>query len=159
MTEQISSNESFGQSSDILSKVILIWEAATIEVAVASCCSHGVKILALPQVFTGTIPNKKDVVKIAIPNEDAFLTGMCTYVTEEPDGFIAIGIYFFHPDEQNLMHDLLTHSTDIPRFPASSVSHEWVELVDKLCKSNDESLRTIGLREHEILMEKNECAF
>jgi hypothetical protein len=97
------------------------------------------------------LPGKNDAVKVKLPIVKIALTGMCIYVTTEPDGSVAIGIYYYVPIEQNFLNRLLSKNLRVPLQECSFVCHEWEEFVDKLCASEDPQLQSIGFREKEML--------
>jgi hypothetical protein len=105
------------------------------------------------------IPNKNDTVKVLIPVDDTWITGMCVYVANEPEGTVSLGIYFYHPTEQNYLHNLLGIATDVQPQSDSFVCHEWEELVDKLCNMDDPKLKVLGYHELDILRARGEGDF
>jgi len=60
-----------------------------------------------------------------------------------------MGIYFYNPSEQNLLHKLLVVSLDDPPRTFSFIKHEWEELVFRMCNSEDPKLLKIGQEEME----------
>lgn len=83
---------------------------------------------------------------------------MCVYVTHERDGSASLGIYFYHPDEQNYLNDLLSTALNVPPQACSFVCHEWEEFVDKLCNSEDSGLQEIGYHKRDMLRHRTDRA-
>jgi len=135
-----------------LSKVTISWGASSsIESDVVNCCSHGIRVLIPALQFPTDIPKQNDTVKILMPIDQIWLTGMCVYSTNDLDGSVSVGIYFYNPSEQNFLSNLLCKSLDIPLQTCSFVCHEWEELVAKLCNSEDPKLKEIGHHEMKLL--------
>ena len=76
---------------------------------------------------------------------------MCVYATNEQDGSVSMGIYFYNFSEQNLLHNLLLVSLNEPPQKLSFIKHEWEELVFSMCNSEDPKLQKIGIAEMERL--------
>ena len=140
-----------------LSKVTISWGANfSFESDVVNCCTHGIKVLMPPLVIMSDIPKKNDTVKVLIPIDNTWITGMCVHVANEPEGTVSMGIYFYHPTEQNYLHNLL----GVAKSQSDSfVCHEWEELVDKLCNLEDPELKVLGYHELDILKAKGEGNF
>lgn len=135
-----------------LSKVTISWGAdSSIESDVANCCSHGIRVLTPPLQLSTNIPKKNDTVKVLIPIGQVWISGMCVYTTNELYGSVSMGIYFYHPSEQNYLNNLLSKTLNVPLQAGSFVSHEWEELVARLCDSEDPKLKDIGHHEVELL--------
>lgn len=135
-----------------LDKVILSWmENSSIDSSVVNCCAHGMKVSIPPLPFPTAIPQRNDTVMVLMPIDQIWFTGMCVYATSEHDGSVSMGIYFYNPKEQNLLHNLLIASLNKPQRTCSFISHEWEELVDRLCASEDPTLQEIGYQEMELL--------
>jgi hypothetical protein len=106
----------------------------------------------IPVALSSTdLPKRNDAIKVKLPIVKLWLTGMCIYVTNEPDGSVTIGIYYYVPIEQNYLNKILSKNLNVPLQECAFVSHEWEELVDKLCNSEDPMLRNIGFHEKEML--------
>jgi len=65
-----------------------------------------------------------------------------------------MGIYFYNPSEQNLLHKLLLVSLDKKPQKFSFIKHEWEELVFSMCNSEDPKLQNIGIAEMERLKDQ-----
>jgi hypothetical protein len=103
------------------------------------------------EMSSAYLPKKNDAIKVKLPIVHVWLTGICIYVTNELDGSLSIGIYFYIPIEQNYLNKLLSKNLSVPLQECSFVSHEWEEFVDKLCNSEDPKLKNIGFHEKEML--------
>ncbi|HIJ88658.1 MAG TPA: hypothetical protein HPP97_13430 [Desulfuromonadales bacterium] len=135
-----------------LSKVTIFWgDDSSAEANVANFCTHGMRVLIPKSIEPSDLPRKNDSIKVKLSIVKMSLTGMCIYVTDEPDGSVAIGIYYYVPIEQNFLNKLLSKNLNVPLQECSFVCHEWEEFVEKLCNSEDPKLRDIGLQEKEML--------
>jgi hypothetical protein len=152
MKERISARYDIQSLPKSLSKVTIAWGAdASVEANVANFCTHGMKVI-IPVLMPPTgLPKKNDAIKVKLPIFQIWLTGICIYVTNELDGSVSIGIYFYVPIEQNYLNKLLSKNLNVPLQDCSFVCHEWEEFVDKLCNSEDPKLIKIGLQEKEML--------
>jgi hypothetical protein len=105
----------------------------------------------IPMVDSPTdFPKKNFAIKVKLPIVQVWLTGMCIYVTNELDGSISIGIYYYVPIEQNYLNKILSNNLNVPLQECSFVCHEWEEFVEKLCNSEDPKLRNIGFHEKDL---------
>jgi hypothetical protein len=156
MRERNAARYAAGMLPNYLKKVTISWGVdCSVESDVVNCCAHGVRVLIPPQSFSMVdMPEKNNVVKVYIPIDHVWITGMCIYVTDELDCSVSMGIYFYHPSEQNYLNNLLSNTLNVPPQADSFVCHEWEELVDKLCNSEDPTLKEIGYKEMEILKAK-----
>lgn len=135
-----------------LSKVTISWGVdSSVEANVANFCTHGMKVIVPMAIYPTDFPKKNDAIRVMLPIVQVWLTGMCIYVTNELDGSISIGIYYYIPIEQNYLNKILSNSLNVPLQECSFVSHEWEEFVEKLCNSEDPKLRNIGFHEKEML--------
>lgn len=135
-----------------LSKVKISWEDELwVEANVANFCTHGMRIIIPALMSPVDLPKKNDAIKVKLPIVQVYLNGMCIYVTNEIDDSISIGIYYYIPIEQNYLNKLLSKMLNIPLQDYSFVCHEWEELVENLCSSDDPKLNDIGSREKEML--------
>ena len=136
-----------------LRKVTVTWGAdASVESDVVNFSTHGLRVLISPLISPINIPKKNDAIKVKLPIVQVNLTGMCIYATNELDGSVSMGIYCYVPIEQNYLNKLLSKSLNIPFQERSFVCHEWEEIVDKLCNSEDPKLKNIGFHEKEMLV-------
>ena len=135
-----------------LRKVTISWEEnPPIETNVVNCCALGMRVLIPPLRFPTEIPKKSETIKVQMPIDQMWFTGMCIYATNEFDGSVSMGIYFYNPSEQNYLNNLLSKLLNEPPQSWSFVCHEWEELVTRLCNSEDSKLKEIGYREMEII--------
>ena len=138
-----------------LSKVTILWGVdSSVEANVANVanfCTHGMKITIPTVTSQADLPKKNDAIKVKLPIVPVWLTGLCIYVTNELDGSISIGIYYYVPIEQNYLNKILSNNLNVPLQECSFVCHEWEEFVEKLCNSGDPKLRNIGFHEKEML--------
>ena len=134
----------------------------TVESVVANYCALGMKVI-IPSLSVPAEPPKiNDSVKVLLPtdtNEEAWITGICVHTAKEADGSVSLGIYFHDPSEQTHLYKLLFSSLYESFYTPSFVSHEWEELVGKLCDLDDENLKKIGNREMDIIktLQKGNC--
>lgn len=143
-----------------LSKVTISWGTdSSLESDVVNCCTHGIRVSIPPLGIMSDIPKKNDTVKVLIPIDDIWITGMCVHVANKPEGTVSMGIYFYHPTEQNYLHNLLSIAINVKPQSDSFVCHEWEELVDKLCNLEDPKLKVMGYHELDILKAKGEGDF
>jgi hypothetical protein len=135
-----------------LRKVTISWGAnSSIESEVINFSALGMKVIFHPIQDQIDFPKKNETVKIKFPIIQVWLTGLCIYCTDEPDGSYSVGIYFCVPAEQNNLSKLLSKRLNIPLHESSFVCHEWEELVEKLCNSEDLKLKNIGFHEKRYL--------
>ena len=125
---------------------------SSIESHVVNYCALGIRISIPPAEFPIDCPKKNETIKVLLPIDSLWLTGMCVYAAKEPDGSVSMGIYFYNPSEQNRLYNLLINSLNVPTLTSSFVSREWEELVEKLCASDDPRLQKIGLYEMGIIL-------
>ena len=140
-----------------LSKVTISWQGKTLLGSyVANYCTHGIGVLIPPRLNPPEIPKEKETIKVLMPIDQMWFTGICMYVNNESDGSVSLGIYFSEPKEQGYLKDLLFDSLNVPSGMSSFVSYEWEELVGKLCESDDPRLKEIGHHHLAILKAKQE---
>lgn len=138
-----------------LNKVDVSWGVGSLLTSdVINCCAHGIRVSIPSERCSIDIPKKNDSVKVLIPFDQVWITGMCVYSTREPDGSASLGIYFYHPSEQNYLNTVLSNALNIPPQDSSFVCHEWEELVDKLCNSEDSELQEIGYHKRDMLAKR-----
>jgi hypothetical protein len=109
-----------------LSNVTIFWGAdSSAEASVANFCAHGMRVI-IPKLIVPTyLPKKNDAIKVTLSIVNVLsLNGMCIYVTSEPDGSAAIGIYYYVPIEQNFLTTLLSKNLTVPLQDCSFVCHE-----------------------------------
>jgi len=136
-----------------LNKVTISWsENVPIESHVENYCAHGVKVSISSLTVPAVMPKKNDTVRVLMPMDKVWLSGMCVYASNEPDGSASIGLYFFKPDEQNYLSGFLRKALNRSVRKDFFVKHEWEELVGKLCSSGEPSLVEIGVREWKLLL-------
>jgi len=135
-----------------LSKVTISWGVDfSVDANVINFCTHGMRVVIPLEMSPAELPKKNDAIKVKLPIVQVWLTGMCIYVTNELDGSVSVGIYYYVPIEQNYLNKLLTKNLNVPLQECSFVCHEWEEFVDKLCNSEDPKLRNIGFHEKKML--------
>jgi len=135
-----------------LSKVIISWGVdSSVEANVANFCTHGMRVIIPLLISPSSLPKRNDVIKVKLPIVNVHLTGLCIYVTCEHDSSVSIGIYYYIPIEQNYLNRLLNKNLNVPLQECSFVCHEWEEFVDKLCNSEYEKLKSIGIYERGML--------
>jgi hypothetical protein len=140
-----------------LSKVTISWQGKTLLGSyAANYCAHGIGVLIPPMLNPPEIPKEEETVKVLMPIDPMWFTGICMYVRNESDGSVSLGIYFSEPKEQVYLKDLLFDSLNVPSDLNSFVSYEWEELVGKLCNSDDPRLKEIGHHHLAILKTKQE---
>jgi hypothetical protein len=134
-----------------LSKVVISWaENSSFESSVENFCSHGIRISIPSQSVPMAIPGKNDTIRVLIPidsRQQVWFSGMCVYTTNEHNSHLSMGIYFYNPSEQNHLHNILYESINEQPKTHSFIPHEWEELVDKLCRSDDPKLKQKGIIE------------
>jgi hypothetical protein len=133
-----------------------------IESVVANYCALGMKVILPCLPVAVETPKINDSVKVLLPDnvaEQAWFTGICVHAADEADGSVSLGIFFHDPSEQTHLHKLLFASLNEPQYAPSFVSHEWEELVAKLCSADDEEIKKIGNREMDIIktLQKGNC--
>ncbi|HWU36386.1 MAG TPA: hypothetical protein VN203_01995 [Candidatus Acidoferrum sp.] len=142
-----------------LSKVTISWsENVAIESHVENYCAHGVRVSLPSPPAPAAMPKKNDTVRVLMPMDRVWLSGMCVYASNEPDGSAAMGLYFFKPDEQNYLSGFLRKTLNRAVHKDFFVKHEWEELVGKLCSSGEPSLMEIGVREWKLLLHQRKEA-
>ena len=140
-----------------LKKVAVSWDEDTsIETAVINCCAPGIRVIIPPLLLPASIPRKNDIIKVLIPLGPTWLSGMCVYVTNEHDGSVSMGIYFYNPSEQNHLNEILFKSVGISPQTHTFICYEWEELVARLCNSEDPKLKEIGCQEMKCIKEQQE---
>jgi hypothetical protein len=143
-----------------LLRVTISWGVgSSLESEVVNICAHGIRVLIPVSKIMSNLPKKNDAVKLLILRDHIWITGMCIYVTNESGGAVSMGIYFYHPSEQNYLNVLLSSTLDVLPQPDSFVCHEWEEFVGKLCNSEDPHLKEIGYHELDVLKSKGEGMF
>ena len=134
-----------------LTKVAISWvENASVESYVENFCSHGIRVSMPASSIPAAIPEKNDPIRVLIPIDSShqlWFSGMCVYSINEQDSHVSMGIYFYNPNEQNHLHTILYDSLNEQPIAPSFISHEWEELVDKLCCSDDPKLKQRGIAE------------
>jgi hypothetical protein len=130
--------------------------SSSIESHVVNYSALGIRVSIPPLGFPIEFPKKNETIKVLLPTDHAWLTGMCVYSTMEPDGSVSLGIYFYNPSEQNHLYNLFINSLNVPTLTSSFISHEWEELVEKLCASEDPWLQKIGFYEMGIILSQRE---
>ena len=139
-----------------LSKVTLAWgENTLIGSYVVNYCATGISILLPPTLSPAKMPKEKDTVKVLVPIDEMWFTGICIYVKQEKGGPCSMGIYFCNTEEQKYLKDLLYSSLNVPSESHRFVSYEWEELVAKLCDSDDPELKEIG-RHHRAVLQSHQ---
>lgn len=133
-----------------------------IESVVANYCALGVKVVIPSFPVSAEPPKINDRIKVLLPadaNEQAWFTGICVHTAKEADGSVSLGIFFHEPGDQTHLYKLLFTSLNEPLRTPSFVSHEWEELVAKLCNVDDEDIKKIGNREMDIIktQQKGNC--
>lgn len=129
---------------------------SSIESHVVNFCALGIRISIPPLQFPIDFPKKNDTIKVYLPIVHMWLTGMCVYTAKEPDGSVSMGIYFYNPSDQNHLYNLFINSLNVPTQKHSFMSHEWEEVVEKLCASEDPHLNKIGLYEMGLILSQKE---
>jgi hypothetical protein len=137
-------------------------EDRTVESVVANYCALGIKVIIPSLSVPAEPPKTNDNVKVLLPtgaDEEAWFTGICVHAAKEADGSVSLGIYFHEPSDQTHLYKLLFASLNEPLNAPSFVSHEWEELVAKLCSVDDEDIKKIGNREMDIIktLQKGNC--
>jgi len=133
-----------------------------VDSVVANYCALGMKVIIPSLPVSAEPPKINDSIKVLLPtdaNEQAWFTGICVHAAKEADGSVSLGIFFHDPSEQNHLYKLLFSSLNEPLCTPSFVSHEWEELVAKLCNMDDEGIKKIGNREMDIIktLQKGNC--
>lgn len=133
-----------------------------VESVVVNYCALGMKVIIPSFPASAESPKINDSVKVLLPanaNEHAWFTGICVHAAKEADGSVSLGIFFHDPVEQTHLYKLLFTSLNEPICTPSFVSHEWEELVAKLCTMDDEKIKKIGNREMDIIktQQKGNC--
>jgi hypothetical protein len=133
-----------------------------VESVVANYCALGMKVIIPSFPVSAEPPKLNDSVKVLLPadaDEDAWFTGICVHAAKEANGSVSLGIFFHDPGEQTHLYKLLFTSLNEPHCAPSFVSHEWEELVAKLCNVDDEEIKKIGNREMDIIktQQKGNC--
>jgi hypothetical protein len=135
-----------------LRNVTITWGVdASVESDVVNFSTHGLRVLISTLMSPVNIPKKNDTIKVKLPIVQVTLAGMCIYATNELDGSVSMGIYFYVPTEQNYLNKLLSKTLNVPLQECSFVCHEWEEFVDKLSNSIDPKLKNIGFANKEML--------
>ena len=131
--------------SEDMSQAAVSWGGAdSITANVVNYSAHGIRISIPAALCTTDLPKKKDVIRVHLPIDRLWFTGMCVFAANEPDGSVTAGIYFYKPEEQNYLKNLLFNALDAPCTSDSFISYEWEERVARLCNSEDPTLRKIG---------------
>jgi hypothetical protein len=135
-----------------LSKVTLSWgEYTLIGSYVVNYCANGISIQLPATLSPAKLPKEKDTVKVLMPIDELWFTGTCIYIKKDSDTAVSMGIYFYIPEEQKYLRDLLYTSLNVPAESHSFVSYEWEELVGRLCDSEDPELKKIGCHHRDAL--------
>ncbi len=139
-----------------MGEAAISWQGQSeIASAVANCSAHGIKVSIAHSLAPPDLPKKKDIVKVRMPIDDMWFTGMCIFAAKEADGSVSMGIYFYKPEEQNYLKDLLFKALEAPSSPDSFVSYQWEELVARLCDSDDPELKRIGQDKRRALSQES----
>jgi hypothetical protein len=141
---------------------ISLMGGCAVESVVANYCALGMKVIIPSLPVSTELPKINDSVKVRLPadaNGQACFTGICVHAAKAADGSVSMGIFFHDPGEQTHLHKLLFASLNEPHCAPSFVSHEWEELVAKLCNLDDEEIKKIGNREMDIIktLKKGNC--
>ena len=152
--------------AEMTTAVLVLSDATTIESTVDNISSLGIKVKVAVADAGPAIPGRNDIVIVRLTSEQIEFSGLCVWsATPEPSMF-DLCFYFYHPHEQNCLYKLLNSGVSpqqsdqelngvfksgitVKRF----VSHEWEELVDIMCHSENPELRIIGARERESIKE------
>jgi hypothetical protein len=102
---------------------------------VADCSVHGLKVHIRNPLSAFASLQKTSKIMVQFPDDQVWLLGLCVYVAEETDGIASMGIYFYHPNEQNYLQERLYKSLKEGLSLSPVTSHEWEEAVDKLITS------------------------
>ena len=128
-----------------MSEATITWEGgAPVVSKVVNYSAHGIRVSIAPSLSPVDIPSKKGVVKVHMPIDLMWFTGMCVFADREKDGSVSMGIYFFKPEEQNYLKALIFKSLGAPKPADAFVSYEWEERIARLCNSADPKLKKIG---------------
>lgn len=129
-------------------------EDISVESQVVNYCTLGIKVVIPPSAAPAGPPKKNDLVRVLLPvaaDERAWFTGRCVHAMTKSDGSVDMGIYFHRPDEQDHLHTLLITALNKPQQAPAFISHEWEELVSKLCDFDDPEMKEIGHREMDVI--------
>jgi hypothetical protein len=142
--------------------ISLMGNCCAIESVVANYCALGMKVIIPSLPDPAEPPKINDSVKVLLPtddNEQTWFTGTCVHAAKESNGSVSLGIFFHDPNDQTHLYKLLFASLNEPLCTPSFVSHEWEELVAKLCNVDDEEIKKIGNREMDIIkmQQKGNC--
>jgi len=138
-----------------MSEVVVSWGGRSLASKVVNYSAHGMRVSVPPESAPATIPCKKDEVQVRLAVEECCLSAMCVFATPENDGSLSIGLYFYNPDEQNHLQNLLFKRLNARHPVDSFVSYEWEERVGRLCDSEDPCLRKIGEEARRALQQKS----
>ncbi|NVN91970.1 MAG: hypothetical protein HXX11_15400 [Desulfuromonadales bacterium] len=130
---------------DSFKSVYVSWDNnCPVEASALNYCACGIRVF-IPSILSSiNIPRTNRPIEVLLPIDKKWLSGMCISSTNQQDGSISMGIYFYNPAEQNYLQDLLYKSLKIDPQSHSVFSHKWEELLEKLCNSDDPYLRSIG---------------
>ena len=128
-----------------MGRACLAWqEHAAIGAQVVNYSAHGIRVSIAPSQYPSDIPQKKDLVRVRMPVDEQWFSGMCVFATREQDGSLSLGVYFYKPEEQNYLKSLLFNSLGTPCPENTFVSYQWEELITRLCSSEDPRLKEMG---------------
>jgi hypothetical protein len=128
-----------------LSKATVSWEGCPpLGSYVINYSAGGINVLIPALQIPPGLPGEKEIIRVLLPIDQIWFTGSCMYARKGADGSLSLGIHFNDPKEQSYLKDLLYHSLTSPAGSRPFVSHQWEELVARLCDSDDPHLRKIG---------------
>lgn len=145
---------------DLVTAVIVSGEAIPVESTVENLSSLGVRVKVVA-AEASAMPIRNDIVTIRLP-ERMDLSAQCVWSAPTEPGNFDLAFYFYKPHEQNALHKLLSamglppHSDwEFDEYFQNGapqqrfIPHEWEEVVDMMCHSDNPELRAVGLREME----------
>ena len=127
-----------------------------VETELINICSHGIRVKIPQTAVMHTVPGKNDILKAVFNFCEMVFTGMCVYSDTTEDESVVIGIYFIVPSEQNMLHNILQKivqsdesvlGVETIGIAQPFVKHEWEELIDMMCHSENPMIREKGLHE------------
>ena len=142
-----------------MAKVGVSWQGnPTVEANVVNCSAHGMRVTFPASLKPFQMPRKNDSVMVQIPKDQMGFAGMCVSVSNESDGSVSMRIHFHNPPERHQLKKILCESLKEKHRPGTFVKHEWEEIVDKLCSSDDQHLKGIGDKAKEMLVMREKIA-
>jgi hypothetical protein len=143
---------------------LVLKDGANVESTVVNICSHGMGVEISPSSGSSASIRKNETLKVYFSSEPAGFSGLCVHTDTGTDDSTRLGIYFYYPNEQNTLYQILKNISlpvESGQEPGSRemdffvnrrfVKHEWEERVQMLCNSDDPDVRSIGLQEMEVL--------